>query len=93
MAVDLDSERAIEDGRDAVLIKGMISPYIYDRVNLIIRSMVSNYRGGSADYVTLVGSIAEISGLYYLLDNLDAQERRGNVAMERQNAQAKIRDI
>lgn len=80
MDEDLDE---VEDGREASIIKSTLSPYVRERIDNLIRVAVSEYRGSLVTYERLLGTVAEISSLLFLLDNLTTREEKGNRAMER----------
>jgi hypothetical protein len=76
----------MEAGREAAVIEGLVGPYIRDRIETIVKLMVSEYRGGTATYASLLGRTAEISALMGILSDLDSTQAKGDAASEREFA-------
>jgi hypothetical protein len=88
MADPYRNAERIEDGREATLVRGVVEPWINGYIDDKVTLMVAIYRSGSYTHDDLVGKVAEISALRSLIDSLQSTERRGSIAMEKENAKA-----
>lgn len=71
---------AMQDGREAVAMMGLIRPYVDTRIHHLVHQLAARYRSGQADLPALLGIAAQISGLMDLLSDLDTIARRGDIA-------------
>lgn len=75
---------AVQRGREAVVLMGMLRPYIDGRVHDLVHQMVARYRQGTADLPSLLGIAAQVTCLVDLLSDLDNRAKRGDNAMKKE---------
>lgn len=74
------NHQLMQEGEQAVLIRGVIEPFIHETIRDDLKLLISMYRNGDTAHDKLVGKIAEIAALEKLLSDLDSKQVRGNVA-------------
>lgn len=71
-------------GRAAAALVGLLSPYVQERVGILVQRMASDYRNGTYEYPRLLGSAAQIAGLLDILSDLDSTIKRGHISAEKE---------
>lgn len=75
-----DRLERIQAGREATALIGLLKPYMDERVAILVHKMASHYRQGTADFPTLLGAAAQISGILDILSDLDTTRNRGTTS-------------
>lgn len=80
-------EETIEKGRQAVLIDTLLYGYVRDRREAVITKGIAQYRGGSLTPERALALIGELTALFDLTVDLEADQRRGNIAAQKEFSQ------
>lgn len=75
---------AIDAGREASIMSGVVGPWIADKITDEVKRMVAEYRGGEMTHDRMVGTIAGIAMLMTLTSDLESTQRRANVAADKE---------
>ena len=75
---------AIQHGREASAVKGLIHPYIDNRISGLVMRMAVAYRSNQANHDLLLGTVAQIAGFMDLLSDLESHALRGEVAANKE---------
>jgi hypothetical protein len=78
--VQQDRLDKIQIGREANAMRGILDPYVDQRIMTIVQGMVSAYRSRRLDHDFLVGSVAQITAYFDLMSDLDSQAKQGAIA-------------
>jgi hypothetical protein len=79
-----DNLEMIHRGDQASMLQVAASNYVHASINAAISALVAHYRGGQLSHDQMLGKIAEISALMYLLDSLQGDIRVGEAARDRE---------
>lgn len=74
----------MEQGEQAALMDTLIRPIVDRMIRDKVIHLTNVYRAGDADFNTLLGKVAEISALDMLLRDLEAEQRQGIIAREKE---------
>lgn len=74
--------QAMQRGREASIIGGLIGPYLNDKVTIIISRMASSYRSGQIDYTTLLGAAAQVTLCLDIISDLESRGRQAETATQ-----------
>jgi hypothetical protein len=76
----------IAKGRDAVIVAGLMRPFIDLKVEQLIQLAIRDYRNKNLTHDGMIGTIAEISALKGLLTDLERTHKAGVAVMEKEYA-------
>ena len=74
----------IERGNQAMSIRGVIAPFVNQKIQDAVAALVAMYRGGDIKHDLLIGKVGEISVLMHILGQLEVEQARGQQAMQKE---------